>query len=314
MIEWDLYLDESGAFKKKGEHTLIGGFLLPHHQVNKNMFEEWRRDIRNRIEDAKTITKQQLDDGDRRLQLDFKKKRNAFSEDDQQKLKQIHQRGYYAFDHCNDNKKQAFRWSTQRWVLEQYMEKIRSAKGYPVIFDNPRGVYHVDSNTTFMSIMANGLIRLYNDLKKRDPNKKIVLYIHAAFRTNITRRDQKDCYEISPVKGEQYILDKGLYINQIKNLLFLNGGQELLELKEFQDSLERFELLDETQPKEYMPPHPATVVCDYICNSFYASNGHRGLETVLKEGGVQIFNVFNGPLSSIDYGDDLLAQNHDWGR
>lgn len=87
-----------------------------------------------------------------------------------------------------------------------------------------------------------------------------------------------------------------------------------MELKEFQDSLERFELLDETQPKEYMPPHPATVVCDYICNSFYASNGHRGLETVLKEGGVQIFNVFNGPLSSIDYGDDLLAQNHDWGR
>ena len=61
-------------------------------------------------------------------------------------------------------------------------------------------------------------------------------------------------------------------------------------------------------------PHPATVVCDYICNSMFSGQAHPALVEVMEEYGLLCFDVFDGPLGSTDYSDDLLAQRHDWGR
>ncbi|MGI6236033.1 MAG: hypothetical protein ACOYI7_00610 [Candidatus Excrementavichristensenella sp.] len=317
-MEWDLYLDESGKFKQEGERTLIGGVLLPRRDKdNMRLLAEWRDDIRSRIAESGIYTGEDLLRGDSLHDLNIIEKRKNLQPQQTDEHERLKASKYYIFDHCSENISTPDRWGAQRWVLSQYVAKLKEAGGAIVVFDNPGGVYRIDSNTTYMTIFANGLVRLYADLKRRNPQEYIYLYTHAASRINITQQKEEAKYKVSPVAGAFYTLEKELYINQVKNCVFLNGGYHLLELEAFNRSLESFDIISDEKKAGKTVSHPATVICDYVCNSRYvsASAAHQRRFKAFYQGeDAYCYNVFDGPLSSPDFGEDLDAQNHDWGR
>ena len=229
MAEWDLYVDESGRFSVAGEHTLIGGVLIPHEQNGGNtMFKAWENEIRNELAQSGVVTKAMLEAGDRWHLFLSKGKSGKMSATEEAEYNEIKQNPRYIFDHCCENNSNTTRWRTQEFCLNAYMKKLKAVNGFPVVFDNPQGLYHIDSNSTFMTIIANGIIRLYNHLRNLTHSESVWLYIHAASRLNVTKVKQGDLYEYSPVAGPEDVLNVELYVNQIKNSVFLNGGHALL--------------------------------------------------------------------------------------
>lgn len=316
-MEWDLYLDESGSFTNRGEHTLIGGVLIPHdsHPDN-NMFILWQREIRKALCLTGEYTQEQLAAGDEWHQLKVMGgKQNRFRQEAQKnRFEALSAQTKYVFEHCCENKTSPKRWRVQHYVLGEYLKRLRSIGGRIVVFDNPRGYYHIDSNSTFMTIFANGILRLYNQLHTQDLAGETVVYIHAASRLNVTRVYEPDLYEVSPLPGNENNLNMQLYINQIKNCVFLNGGHTLLELEPFQKTMNCFELIKDLRTANGKYPHPATVVCDYVCNSCLSMDKHIRFKEFFSANDTMILDVFDGPLSSDDYADDVAAQNHDWGH
>ena len=229
MAEWDLFVDESGRFSVAGEHTLIGGVLIPHEQNGGNaMFKAWENEIRNELTETGTVSKAMLEAGDQWHLFLSKGKDSKMSPEEEARYQEIKQNPRYIFDHCCENNSNSTRWKTQQYCLKAYMEKLKTINGFPVVFDNPHGLYHIDSNSTFMTIIANGVIRLYNHLRDLTPDENVWLYIHAASRLNVTKVKQGNLYAYSPVAGTENVLNVELYVNQIKNSVFLNGGHALL--------------------------------------------------------------------------------------
>lgn len=314
-MEWDLYLDESGKFEQQGERTLIGGVLLPRRDKdNMRLLAEWRDDIRSRIAESGIYTGEDLLRGDSLHDLNTIKKSRNLQPQQIDEYERLEASKHYIFDHCSENKSPD-RWKVQPWVLSQYIAKLKEAGGAIVVFDNPGGVYRIDSNTTYMTIFANGLVRLYADLKRRNPQEYIYLYTHAASRVNVTWKYEVTKHRVSPVAGAPYVpLEKELYINQVKNCVFLNGGYDLLELEAFNRSLESFDIMSNEKKAGKTVSHPATVICDYVCNSRYVSDAHPEFKAFYTGENAYCYNVFDGALSSPDFSEDLDAQNHDWGR
>lgn len=317
-MTYDLFLDESGAFMKKGEHTLIGGVLIPHDSMpGPDVFSQWEKEIRISLAESGTASTDTLDRGDQLHDLYVSGgRRGNLTRTEQEKYDQLRSKEFYIFDHCSENGQIGMcsrRWIIQGRALEEYLNRLQTIHGVPIVFDNPDGIYHVDSNTTFMSIFANGLVQLYSLLREKDPDGETILYIHAASRKNMTREVEKSKLAVSPTAGEQATLEQRLYLNQIRNCVFLNGGSDLLDLKSFQDTLNSFEILEDIKNEIGKKiPNPATVICDYVCNSCLNSESHPELKEKLTLYGMQRYCVFSDSTGFTKAKTDLMAQNHDW--
>ena len=311
---FDLYLDESGSFEKKGEHTLIGGVMIPHEQ-NPSLqdFRTWEADIRSAIAGSGEYEQKDLLAGDEWHDLFIKSKRKpGLTAQESQRFAELENTKRYVFAHCSENGKTPARWKTQGWVLREYLKRLSAVSGVPVLFDNPDGVYYIDSNTTFMSIFAGGVVKLYDDLMKKYPKDEIILNIHAASRLNVTRKYEKDQYEVSPLAGKEANLERNLYINQINNYVFLNGGFELLDLKGFKSSMDSFDILLDLNDAGKPVPNPSTVICDYICNGAWTDNpGRKYIETMKEYGLISILSFGQNPDLS-ENKMNRMAQDHDW--
>ena len=310
---FELYLDESGKFLDKGEHTLVGGVLIPHEQKpTLSDFRRWGSEIRSRITETGVFLPRDLETGDLRHSL-----KNDHSPEGERQFRETEQKKWYIFDHCSENvdkdgKSISGRWAAQGWILEQFMGKVTAAGGFPVIFDNPNGIYHIDSNTTFMSVFASGIVLLYNELMRQYPEDSILLNIHAASRENITKSKEPDKYNVSPLAGKQGTLERQLYINQIENYVFLNGGSDLLELDGFKQSMQSFEILEDIEVRGKKQANPATVVCDYVCNSYRADMPKRNYIGILHAHNAVVFSVFNQKPDLSKSRIALMVQQHEW--
>lgn len=300
-MEWDLYLDESGAFQTDGAHTLIGGFLLPHDEGSREaLFDRWCKEIRSDIISSGIYSEEELRRGDEIHRKNSKTSSNSGER-------------FYVFGHCRETPSSASRWKAQRLVLDRFTKKIEAAGGRIVVFDNPDGIYRIDSNTTFMTVFANGFMKLYNALKASS-GEGTVININAASRKNITRAKEGDRIGISPLGGNGPVLDKGLYLNQIRNLIFLHGGHSLLGLHSFESSLRSFRIIDDIKnAKGEKRPHPATFICDYICNSLYVSHDHTEFRSYFEKEKAYIFDVFEEKVIWADFDTEYKEQNHEWG-
>lgn len=313
---YDLYLDESGSFEKKGEHTLIGGVMIPHEQnLSFEVFSSWEEEIRSSITDSGVYGQDHLALGDEwHVLLQKKKRKRIMTSAENQRFLELDKVKKYVFDHCCENDKSPERWKAQGWVLKEYLKKLKSLGGVPVVFDNPNGIYYIDSNTTFMSIFAGGFVKLYNSLMEQYPGDQVVIYVHAASRFNVTREKEKEQYEVSPLAGKGISLEKKLYTNQIENYVFLNGGYNLLGLKGYTDSVESFEILYDlvVEGKEFPIPNPATVICDYVCNCFFADLPKRKYGETLKEYGLLLIQAFGKNPDLSEAKIEYYAERHDW--
>ena len=309
---FDLYLDESGSFEKKGERTLIGGILVPHEQnPSMELFSSWEGEIRAAISETGAYNLDDLARGDEWHDLEQKKKwMKSLSPSESQRWAELDSAKKYVFAHCSENKASKERGIAQAWVLREYLKRLKGLGGVPVIFNNPDGVYHIDSNTTFMSIFAGGFVKLYNYFMENYPGEEIFIYVHAASRLNVTKKYEQEKHEVSPFAGKEKVLEKRLYVNQVKNYVFLNGGFELLGLESFTKPLDSFEILYDVFDKGKYLPNPATVICDYVCNSMYANK--RKYIDILEEYGLLLYLAFG---QNPDLSDEKIAyykKEHGW--
>jgi len=311
---FELYLDESGSFVRQGEHTLIGGVLIPHKRnPSAKTFRAWEKEIRSAISESGVYDQQDLAAGDEWHDLYIRSGRKpGLSAKDSQRFAELEKTKRYVFAHCRENERTPARWIAQGWVLREYLKRVNEIEGVPVIFDNPEGVYYIDSNTTFMSIFAGGVVKLYDGLMKRFPKEEIILNIHAASRLNVTRKFEKEQYDISPLAGEEANLERSLYINQISNYVFLNGGYELLGLDGFKKSMESFDILQDTFEGGKQLPNPSTVICDYICNCVWADTPLRNYTEIMKEYGLLQIQAFGENPDLTESRIDRMIQDHDW--
>ena len=311
---FDLFLDESGSFTKKGEHTLVGGVLIPHEMnPSSEMFRKWEADIRSGISSSGVYDPRDLAAGDEWHDLFVKSRRkNGLSGAESLRFSELEQSKRYVFAHCSENPAAADRWKAQGWVLDEFLKRLSGVQGIPVLFDNPNGVYHIDSNTTFMSVFASGVVRLYDHLMETYPNDGIVLYIHAASRANITRKLETDQYDVSPLAGKEANLERSLYLNQIRNFVFLNGGFELLDLDAFGKSLDSFEIIEDLVIGGKPVPNPSTVICDYICNCALTHTAARKYLQSMKACGLLHIQAFGRAPDLSEGRIARMVQDHDW--
>lgn len=322
-MSFDLYLDESGSFESAGEHTLIGGVIIP-HSSNPSLKQmlSWETDIRSRISQSGIFDTEALNMGDEwhsflRKSDPLKRRLNPDEED---RLKKFNSKKHYTFNHCSENffirKNEKVsvpgRWEAQGWVLKEYLKKVQKLGGFPVVFDNPNGIYHIDSNTTYMAIFASGIVQLYHNLMQRFPGQEIVLYIHTAARLNVTKKSEPEKYRISPTAGKEANLERSLYLNHIKNFVFLNGGSDLLDLKGFQESINSFDILLDFEANDKKTPNPATVICDYVCNCFFTDNENRNYRATFKNSDLLVIQAFGKAPDLSDAAIQRLAEQHDW--
>ena len=262
-MEWELFVDESGSFDP-GEHCLIGGFLCPAGRMNEQVAAAWNYDIQQ-----DPYVKEALD---------------AF--------------GHWKFDHCCKNRcststKKIHRGLVQTRVVETFSKKLEAIGGKLVLFDHPSGTANVDNTTTFLSVLAKGLMMLFYDLQADTTSLKV----HFASRRNNTRLDDHEALLVSPTKvRNEGMKDAGVilpvqYANQISNLAFLQGGQSLLNDKVFDDMIKTIDVIMDTYKQvdydapfklinseyKYVEhggnydkiPNALTIPCDYICNTFF---------------------------------------------
>ena len=314
LREYDIYLDESGSFEKKGEHTLIGGVLIPHDQAPSfDEFRNWEREIRSALPDLGVYTQADLAAGDEWHDLFLRSRsRGGLSKSESERFNELGNTKRYIFDHCSKNPSSSDRWKAQAWVLKEYLKKLSSIGGFPVVFDNLDGIYYIDSNTTFMSIFASGIVKLYDSLMKQYPADEITLYIHAASRLNITKKNEPGQYEVSPLAGKEANLERSLYINQISNYVLLNGGFELLGLNGFIKSMNSFDILQDITVGGKPAPHPATVICDYICNCTWTDSSRRKYVDTMKGYGLHYILAFGQNPDLSESKIAMMAQDHDW--
>ena len=262
-MEWELFVDESGSFNP-GEHCLVGGFLCPAGRMNEQVAASWNYDIQQ-----DPYIKEALE---------------AF--------------GNWKFDHCCENQcrtnaKKRNRGVLQTRVIETFSKKLEAIGGKLVLFDHPSGTANVDNTTTFLSVLAKGLMMLYYDLQADTTSLKV----HFASRRNNTRQDDHEALLVSPTRvRKEGITDAGVilpiqYANQISNLAFLQGGQALLNDKVFGDMIKTIDIITDTYKQvdydapfklidgkyEHVKnggnydkfPNALTIPCDYICNTFF---------------------------------------------
>lgn len=263
-MEWELFVDESGSFDP-GEHCLIGGFLCPAGRMNEQVAASWNYDIQQ-----DPYVKEALD---------------AF--------------GNWKFDHCCENQcqtntKNIKRNVLQTRVIETFSKKLEAMGGKLVLFDHPSGTANVDNTTTFLSVLAKGLMMLFYDLQSDTTSLKV----HFASRRNNTRQDGREALLVSPTRVQKEgMRDAGIilpiqYANQISNLAFLQGGQALLNDKVFGDMIKTIDIIPDTYKQvdydapfklidgkyKYSEdgggnydkiPNALTIPCDYICNTFF---------------------------------------------
>lgn len=263
-MDWELFVDESGSFDP-GKHCLVGGFLCPAGRMNEQVAASWNYDIQQ-----DPYVKEALE---------------AF--------------GNWKFDHCCENQcrtdtKKRNRGVLQTRVVETFSKKLEAIGGKLVLFDHPSGTANVDNTTTFLSVLAKGLMMLYYDLQADTTSLKV----HFASRRNNTRQDDSNALLVSPTRVQKEgMKDKGVilpiqYANQISNLAFLQGGQGLLSDKVFGNMIKTIDIITDTYKQvdydapytlvngEYKynknlggnydkVPNALTIPCDYICNTFF---------------------------------------------
>lgn len=322
-MEYDLYLDESGKFMKSGEPTLIGGFLIPHHKhFSEAMAADWCERIKGNLIHAGLQTETSLSNGQdvHRLRL-----RNRHLPDHEIELliRQQNLIGYYIFEHCSENKLTANnKWGTQAYVLDEFAKRIASLNGKIVIFSNPNGEYHIDSTTTYMTIFSLGFLNLYRSLTEEDGTFPII-HIHAAERKNTLLSDEEELLADTPLPymdqagNPSRVLVSGQYIAQVKNCAFLNGGVDLLKQKRFVSALEQMEIVCDTRDSNgRFKPNALTVICDYICNSYYRKNKNREEITPIWQkwnSCCEIIDAFSPALAKHSFEIDRIRDEQTWG-
>lgn len=309
MATYHLYLDETGDFSTGRKKCMVGGFLIPEQPgtaggLSTETFEKWRVGLRQRIGEAGTgITAEDLKRGD-----ELHREKCKAEEPD------------YIFDHCTENRDSVFRRRTQAWALNAYWEKLKPLGARAVFFENRSGEYLVDNNTTFLAVFAVGFYRLYEQLKREKAGEKILLIAHCASRMNVTRRDEPEKQVCSPLTGEKITLEDRLYVNQVMNFAYLFGGRTALADKAFMESLDRIAVVGDIKGPEGWTPHPMTVVCDYICNSWWNENSrwnedkdtYHSLCLEVFSGEALRIDVFEGAVGSYDFSLAKLKENKTW--
>ena len=350
MNTYHLYLDESGKFDKTQQHCLIGGFLCKGEAFEKEEAKKILSDVRNSFsEDA--AFKRILDEGKRLTELKqerFKIREKLHNENVSynERKRLCKQRDAlsnqiesievdYIFEHCSENSRTPERWRRQKQILERFEAKLEEARSETrfVVFTAPKDKFYIDVNTTYLTVMSLGLMRLYNALQKENGGIPVDLYIHTAARKNtlVKGEDEDEDQEAQLERKEQlantplpadkdedgnvpHNLTLGQYQAQLQNCAFLRGGYSLLRIKEFRNMLSTIEILED----DFGTANPFTVFCDYICNSYYVSmyQHDQGFKAHFSSLGKRVltYKIFeNSDLKTSDFSIDLLRQTHDWG-
>ena len=239
-MDWDLYVDESGSFDR-GRKCLIGGFICPRNNVSRETMLAWKREI-TAIPEVSDLMQRYPN---------------------------------WKYDHCTENgvdsiAQKRLRQEIQCKVLEEYKKRLEPLGGCFVVLDNPSGYYNIDNTTTFLTVLAKGLLLLFYEKRQMIDS----LHVHFASRKNVTLTDHPEELRASPTrvmepgKTDGRTILGSQYTNQIRNHAFLQGGQQLLDDSAFSDMLNTMEILvDEKNNGSYVS-NPLTVPCDYICNTF----------------------------------------------
>lgn len=112
---FELYLDESGSFVRQGEHTLIGGVLIPHKRnPSAKTFRAWEKEIRSAISESGVYDQQDLAAGDEWHDLYIRSGRKpGLSVKDSQRFAELEKTKRYVFAHCRENERTPARWIAQ---------------------------------------------------------------------------------------------------------------------------------------------------------------------------------------------------------
>jgi hypothetical protein len=247
---WDLYVDESGSFAED-KHCLVGGFIVPEGTVNRDIVLKWKDEICKVPEISE-------------LMMDLK----------------------WKYDHCMRNtyksskRKTRLRGELQYLITKEYKKKLQAINGKFVIFDNSTGIYNTDNTTNFLTVLAKGLMMLFYEWPEPNPS----IRLHFASRKNITYSNESELLPVSPTRiqeggGDQPVIQTSQYIAQIRNLAFLQSGQELLENGTFSSMLDNIDIVQDDiviseDNEEIRLPNPLTVPSDYICNTFIKADGY----------------------------------------
>lgn len=253
MKKYDLYLDESGAFRK-GQESLIGGFLCERDTISRIDCEYALNQIKASIVNEITIRDQIPD-------LDF-----------------------YQWKHCcknNNTQAKMYREEIQYKVLNHFYEFLEDKNAKPVIFRNDSRELLTDSTTTYLSVFAKGILLLLKKLYA--DNKEVELKIHVAQRMDTTARHFEDetienlteaIFEVGP--NNRTIL-KVQYRKTLEWFLKIVLDSETYVKWKIDRMISEMEILVDhhTHIKDewYSEPNDYTVVCDYICNSYFAMKG-----------------------------------------
>ena len=151
---YHLYVDESGKFSN--EETVVnvvGGMLISGDEDRSLMPQEWNRQARETGKKTPKVSPEYL--------------------------------AAYDFDHCTENKGRE-RWLIQKNMCRSYLENMKEIEARPVFFYADRDFLDVDSTTTYISILAKGLIQLFSQLRSERPGDEIKLFAHVAIREHTT--------------------------------------------------------------------------------------------------------------------------------
>ncbi len=310
-MEYDLYLDESGKFDSSKERKLIGGFLLPRKKADYSeqnalkMFYVIRNTALEKAKQKGLLNDEALKNGERKH---YKSPDFDASSD------------WYIFDHCCENNYDRRencldRAPIQKFVLREFVKQITDRGGRVVLFEDRQRISKIDDNTTYLSCFALGLMRLYIVLKKEQSAEEVRVFVHSASRRNNTLIEEKRNETVSPCGSSEKTIPGELYINQVKNCVFLNGGAVLLEDKNFVRCLESTEIIRDIRNGMLFEPHPATILADYICNSAKSlmDGGTKYTEEDLGSSKIRI-SVFKDKLDFGEFTLDDIERSHLWDR
>lgn len=253
MKRYDLFVDESGAFRKEQE-SLIGGFLCESGAIRSF-------DCQNTLKNIKEALTNEISLRDNLPNMDF-----------------------YIWEHCCENKMghaSSYREEIQYRVLQHYMDFLKAKQAKPVIFLNDAKEMFTDSTTTYLSVFAKGILLLLKQLHRYDEEVVLKIFVAQRMDTTARRLDEENITNLSEaifeLGADNRTILKAQYRKTFEWFFKIVLDSETYIKWKIDRMISEMEIMEDahsyTRGKWVTKPNDYTVICDYICNSYFARKG-----------------------------------------
>lgn len=168
------------------------------------------------------------------------------------------------------------------------LDEMRQAEAKFIIFQNREQIQIVNGDTTYLNILAEGLVQLFQDLKLNYPKDTVHVNVQIAVRKNMT--------------AESGIIAAEEYIKRVDEKVQLTKYRKKAEICEYE-----LHFGDARKIRQFD-------LADIICNTFFTKNGTRKFTDEDRTRIEQlydkhhIYSVFEG--ATVGYLKQLLSEGH----